>query len=164
MRLWNGMPPESLLAAMPCRKEVPWGDHSPRQPARSPRARMLDVIITTNPLAPVQHHPFSAPPRRSARHPSSSEEGSTLPNLTAQLRGQWAEYYPTHYNKWCKLTKACIDQIIVAFKKESRGHSSREGEELTYANYFKNQSYVARMLNAKLPADIKRSARVALEP
>ena len=85
------------------------------------------------------------------------------PELTEQLRGQWVEYYPTHYNHWRKLTKACIDQILVAFKKESRGYSKREGEELTYANYFKNQGHVAGMLKAKLTGDIKRFARVALD-
>jgi hypothetical protein len=84
-------------------------------------------------------------------------------DFTAQLRGQRAEYYPRHYNEWRKLTKACIDQILVAFKKESRGYSAREGEELTYANYFKNQSYVARMLKARLTGDIKRCARVVLK-
>ncbi len=85
------------------------------------------------------------------------------PELTAQLHEQRAKYHPTHYNRWPKLTKACIDQILVAFKKESRGYSRREGEELTYANYFKNQSYVARMLKAMLTGDIKRYARVALK-
>jgi len=84
------------------------------------------------------------------------------PDLTAQLRGQRAQYYPTHYNQWRTLTKACIDQIIVVFNKESRGHSRREGEDLTYANYFKNQGYVARLLGAKLSGDIKRCARAAL--
>jgi hypothetical protein len=43
------------------------------------------------------------------------------PNLTAQLHGQWPGYYPTHYNRWRKLSKTCIDQILVAFKKQSRG-------------------------------------------
>jgi hypothetical protein len=85
------------------------------------------------------------------------------PDLTAQLQEQRADYYQAHYNHWRKLTKACIDQILVAFKKESRGYSRREGEELTYANYFKNQSYMARMLKAKLTGDIKRFARVALK-
>jgi hypothetical protein len=85
------------------------------------------------------------------------------PELTEQLREQWVEYYPTHYNHWRKLTKTCIDQILVAFKKESRGYSKREGEELTYANYFKNQGHVAGMLKAKLTGDIKRFARVALD-
>lgn len=84
-------------------------------------------------------------------------------DLTTQLRGQWAEYYPTHYNHWRKLTKSCVDQILVAFKKESRGYSRREGQELTYANYFKNQGAVARMLKAKLTGDIKGYARLALE-
>jgi hypothetical protein len=79
------------------------------------------------------------------------------PELTTRLHGQWPKYYPTR-----KLTKACIDQILVAFKKESRDYSRREGEVLTYANYFKNQSYVARMLKATLSGDIKRFARLAL--
>jgi len=82
--------------------------------------------------------------------------------LTAILHGQRTEYYPTHHNHWRKLTKACIDQILGAFKKESRGYSKREGEELTYANYFKNQSYMAHMLKAKLSGDIKQRARIAL--
>ena len=86
------------------------------------------------------------------------------PSLTAQLHGQWKNYYPTHFNLWRKLAKACIDHILVAFKKESRGYSRREGEELTYANYFKSQSYVARMLKAGLPREIKRCARAALKP
>lgn len=85
------------------------------------------------------------------------------PDLTAQLRRQWEEYYPTHYNLWRKLTKACIDHILVAFKKESQGRSRRKGEELTYVNYFKNQGYVARMLKGPLPGEIKRSARTALK-
>jgi hypothetical protein len=85
------------------------------------------------------------------------------PDLTAQLRGQWVEYYPKRYNLWRKFTKACIDQILVAFKKESRGYSRRGGEELTYANYFKNQSYVARILKAGLTGEIKRYARAALK-
>ena len=85
------------------------------------------------------------------------------PDLTAQLRGQWVEYYPKRYNLWRKFTKACIDQILVAFKKESRGYSRRGGEELTYANYFKNQSYVARILKAGLTGEIKRCARAALK-
>jgi hypothetical protein len=85
------------------------------------------------------------------------------PDFTTRLEEQWADYYSTHYQPWRKLTKACIDHILVAFKKDARGYSKREGEELTYANYFKNQSSVARMLKAKLPGDIKRYARVALK-
>jgi hypothetical protein len=78
--------------------------------------------------------------------------------LTARLHGQWVDYYPKHYNHWEKLTKACIDRILEAFARESK----REGEELTYANYFKSQGALARMLSAPLGADIKRLARVAL--
>lgn len=84
------------------------------------------------------------------------------PELTARLHEQRSAYYPAHYNRWRSLTKACIDHIIVAFNKESSGHFKREGEKLSYANYFKNQSYAARMLNAALPREIKGLARTAL--
>ncbi|MCE9508320.1 MAG: AIPR family protein [Alphaproteobacteria bacterium] len=83
-------------------------------------------------------------------------------DLTGQLSGQWTEYNSAHHSNWRKLTKACIDQILLAYKKETRSYSKREGEELSYANYFKNQSYVARILKAKLTTDIKRYARVVL--
>ena len=42
-------------------------------------------------------------------------------------------------------------------------YSRREGQELTYANYFKSQSSVARILKAGLPGEIKRCARAALK-
>jgi len=84
-------------------------------------------------------------------------------DLTERLHGQWKEYYPTHFNRWRSLTKLCIDHILRAFKKESSGYSKQEGEELTYANYFKNQGYVSRMLKVGLPGEVKRCARVALE-
>jgi hypothetical protein len=85
------------------------------------------------------------------------------PGLTAQLHEQWQGYYPTHFNLWRRLTKACIDHIVTAFKKEARQYSRREGQELTYANYFKSQSSVARMLKTGLPGEIKRYARAALK-
>jgi hypothetical protein len=84
------------------------------------------------------------------------------PDLTAQLRVEGAEDYLQHYNLWKKVTKMCIDQIVAAFKKESRRYARRGGEELTYANYFKNQSYVARILKMRLKREIKRYARAAL--
>lgn len=84
-------------------------------------------------------------------------------DLTSQIHGQWKdEYYPKLYNLWRKLTKECIDRILEAFKKESRGYSREYKRELTYANYFKNQSYVSRILKASLPGSIKRCARTAL--
>ena len=58
----------------------------------------------------------------------------------------------------------CIDQILLAFKKDSRGYSRQEGEDLTYANYFKNQGYMGRMLKMKLTGETKRRARLALKP
>jgi hypothetical protein len=86
--------------------------------------------------------------------------GST--DLTSQLHGQWEDYYPKHYNNWEKLTKACIDHILAAFEKESRQSSKRDGQELTYANYFKSQGALARMLNSPLGPEVRRLARTAL--
>jgi hypothetical protein len=84
------------------------------------------------------------------------------PELTAQLHGQWSEYYPTKFNLWRKLTKACIDHIVAAFKKEAKQYSRHQGQELTYANYFKSQSSIARIMKAGLPGEIRRYARAAL--
>jgi hypothetical protein len=39
----------------------------------------------------------------------------------------------------------------------------RRTHELTYANYFRAQSYVSRMLKRGLPGEIKRCARLALK-
>lgn len=85
------------------------------------------------------------------------------PDLTVQLHGQWKEYYPTKSNLWRKFAKVCIDHIIAAFKKEARQYSRREGGELTYANYFRAQVYVSRMLKKGLTGEIKRCARAALK-
>jgi hypothetical protein len=86
-------------------------------------------------------------------------------DLTEQLRTKWdrPEDYIQDYELWTKLTKACIDGILSAFKKESRRYSKREGDELSYANYFKNQTYVTRMLKTALTGEIKRRAAAVLE-
>lgn len=79
------------------------------------------------------------------------------PDLTGQL-----QYDPAHYNRWHKLTKGCIDHILIVLKKESHSYSRRVGEKLTYANYFKNQTYVSQMLKKSLPVELKRDARAVL--
>jgi hypothetical protein len=85
------------------------------------------------------------------------------PDLTKQLHEQWPSYYDGHDKLWLRLTKACIDHILQTFKKESRRYSRRSGEALTYANYFKTQSYLARLLKASLPGEIKKHARKAFK-
>jgi len=85
------------------------------------------------------------------------------PSFTAQLQTQQSAYYPAHYKNWRALAKTGIDQIIAAFKKESSAYSRREkGEELTYANYFKNQTYMARILKRPISRAMKKSARNAI--
>lgn len=71
--------------------------------------------------------------------------------------------YVIRATAWRKFTKSCIDHIVNAFKKEAKKNLRRGGEELTNANYFKNQKSLALMLKAGLPAEIKRYARAALE-
>jgi hypothetical protein len=85
------------------------------------------------------------------------------PALTQQLHAQWGNWHPTFYRPWKSLTKACIDHIVAAFKKESEKYSRRESEELTYANYFKTQGYMARLVDAPLGAEIDRCARAILK-
>ncbi len=85
------------------------------------------------------------------------------PELTTQFHGQWPDFYPSRFKLWQRFTKACIDHIVAAFKKEARQYSRREGQALSFANYFKSQSSVARMLKKPLPGEIKRCARVVLK-
>ena len=84
--------------------------------------------------------------------------------LTSQLQGQrTSDYYPKRFKLWRNLTKACIDHLLLAFKKEAKSYSRREGHDLSYANYFKNQTSVARMLKAGLPRNVRRCAIAALD-
>jgi hypothetical protein len=85
------------------------------------------------------------------------------PVLTNNLQEKWKDWSLAYDRLWRKFTKACIDHIVEAYRKESRRYSRREGEELTYANYFKNQSYISRMLKSPLSGDIKRFARSILQ-
>lgn len=62
------------------------------------------------------------------------------------------------YKLWKNLTKYSIDFILENYRKESRRHAKKEGENLTYANYFKNQSYILQMLRSPLNARIKSIA------
>ena len=84
------------------------------------------------------------------------------PRLTGQLYGQWKDYYPQHYKQWHRFAKECIDHILVAFKKEAAIHKKKKGEILTYANYFKNQSSMERMLRPQMTPSLRRLARAAL--
>ena len=95
-----------------------------------------------------------------AMHDADAEFGDAA--FTDRLLAQWEEWYPTHYHAWKKLTKSCIDAIVKAFKKEVPRHSREFGDELTYANYFKNQGYVSRLLQSPLPPETIRHAKAAL--
>lgn len=86
------------------------------------------------------------------------------PDFTKKLRDQWDDFYPKRFNLWRNFTKVCTDHILVAYKEQSRAYARKEGEDLTYANYFKGQGYMNRMLKHALPGEIRRCARAALKP
>jgi hypothetical protein len=85
------------------------------------------------------------------------------PDFTEQLLAQWPEWYPTHHRAWKDFTKACIDHMLENFKKEASRHSRESGDELTYANYFKSQSSLTRLMEAPIGGNIKRGARAVLK-
>lgn len=82
--------------------------------------------------------------------------------FTSALELQWEDWYPKYYKMWRNLTKGCIDYIIEALRKESRRYARKEGEDLTYANYFKNQGYISKILGSPLDSKIKRCARAII--
>jgi hypothetical protein len=83
------------------------------------------------------------------------------PSFTDQLESQWQEW-PSYYIEWKRLTKACTDHMLKAFKKES-ARAARGGDALTYVNYVKNQGYLSQLLGARLSGVIKRHARAVLK-
>jgi hypothetical protein len=82
--------------------------------------------------------------------------------FTSTLEFQWKEWNPKYYKVWRNLTKYCIDHIVEALRKESKRYARKEGEDLTYANYFKNQRYISKMLRSPLDSKIKQCARAII--
>jgi hypothetical protein len=87
---------------------------------------------------------------------------SVVIRALTEIGAKWGDAKLTEQLHWEKLTKACIDHVLAAFEKESRGYRKREGEELTYANYFKNQGAMDRMLSRPLGTHLRGLARNAL--
>jgi hypothetical protein len=85
------------------------------------------------------------------------------PGLTHLFTEQWSDFYPLHCRNWRNLTKACIDHMLQAYRKEARRYAKREGQDLSYTNYFKTQGYIARLMKAGLPGEIRRLARAVLK-
>jgi hypothetical protein len=83
------------------------------------------------------------------------------PTLTDHLHQNWPEW--VNYKEWKELTKTAFDHILEKYAKEAKAFARKEGEELTYANYFKAQGSVARLLKAPLPGTLKRLARAVLK-
>jgi len=86
------------------------------------------------------------------------------PSFSDHLHKQWSEWKAGPYQNWRKLTKACIDQVVAAYKKDAKRYARTERKVLSHANYFKNQSYVSRILKSPLSGDIKKCSRAVLRP
>jgi hypothetical protein len=84
------------------------------------------------------------------------------PELTERWLAHWQDW-TTPYRAWRDLTKACIDHMLEAFKKEASRQFRKSGDELTYANYFRSQGSMTRLLEAPLGGDIKRRVRAVLK-
>lgn len=81
--------------------------------------------------------------------------------FTEHLERQWDTWDKT-YRLWKELTKACVAHIVECYKIEARNHRGLEGEDLTHANYFKNQGYISKALNANLRGEINRFANTVI--
>lgn len=83
-------------------------------------------------------------------------------SLTALLEGQWPDFYSGHHKSWMMFTRACIDYVVDEYKREAKRYARDGGEELTYANYFKNRGYVSKLVKADLPANLRKLAKRTL--
>jgi hypothetical protein len=84
-------------------------------------------------------------------------------SLSDHLHKQWPEWRSQHLKNWKNLTKACIDHIVAAYKKDAAMYARKEKKALSYANYFKNQSYIAPILKSALSKDVRRYSRLVLQ-
>jgi AIPR protein len=84
------------------------------------------------------------------------------PRMSEHLQREWPEWVPQHYRRWRKLTKACIDHILATYKKDARSYLRKEKKALSYANYFKNQGYISRILKSRLSRNIRKHAHDVL--
>lgn len=60
--------------------------------------------------------------------------------------------------RWEKLTKGCIDEIREYYLEEAAEFRANERKNLFPNNYFKNQSYVAKIFNSPIPASLVKLA------
>jgi hypothetical protein len=84
------------------------------------------------------------------------------PNLSELLYKEWPHWPPGQLQRWRKLTKCALDQIVAAYRKDAKKHRKSGLGALTYANYFKNQGYVSAILKTKPAPDLRKHARAAL--
>lgn len=62
---------------------------------------------------------------------------------------------------WSKLVKAGIDFIRKAHAKRAQEYRSKTGSELNYNNFFKNQTYMTKLLSAPVPGVLTKLSRQA---
>jgi hypothetical protein len=85
------------------------------------------------------------------------------PTLSERLGKDWQGWPAGHYQAWRRLTKAGLDQIVMAYKIDAKRYAKTERHVLSYANYFKNQGYISRILEGRLTPDVRRYARSVVQ-
>lgn len=70
--------------------------------------------------------------------------------------------WPQDEKRWCRLSKACIDQIVSCYKSEAQLFYKSYGKDLTPSNYFKTQLYVGKALNVPTSDKLKEMAQASL--
>lgn len=80
-----------------------------------------------------------------------------------KLQDEQDQNWPAVRRAWRELTKECIDYVLRFYHKDSRIYLKTEGKDLTYINYFKNQSYISRILKDPIPRRITKLAEWVLD-
>jgi hypothetical protein len=62
---------------------------------------------------------------------------------------------------WRRLTKAAVDYIRRRYAASAKAYRAKNGYDLNYNNFFKSQAYMAKLLQAPPPSDLKGLARRA---
>ncbi len=61
--------------------------------------------------------------------------------------------------KWLTVCKQGIDHIRAAYRNDTKKYRDKWQQELTLANYFKSQTYTAKILTRPVPQQMKKLAR-----
>ena len=75
----------------------------------------------------------------------------------------WTEFLDAKWERnprrFHTLTKQGLDHILAFYRRQQPAYRKNEGKELTFANFFKSQTYMKEILSAQLPRTMGRAAK-----